>query len=157
MHAIYHDVNCFIKHAGQIQHMCTVRSGVLQGCPLASILFVLAMEPWCCMFNYTLNSKAIVELCADDIAIVFKNLRDMPVVHKLFELARRCAGLTLKTRKCVLVPLSAPLAPQTLENIRDFLQAQIPEWLSMRIASSAEYLGIWLGPDAQEHYWSSQL
>eukprot|EP00973_Karenia_brevis_P074321 10326108-Karenia_brevis.AAC.1 len=87
--AIYHDVHCFIKHAGQLQYMCVARSGVLQGCRLAALLFVLAMEPFCCLFNSAMCDRGVVELCADDIAIVFKSWFDMPIVYNIFELAKQ--------------------------------------------------------------------
>ena len=72
MHTIYHDVDCFIKHAGTLRYMCSVRSGVLQGCPLATELFLFAIEPFCILLNNTVGTQGIVELCADDIAIVLQ-------------------------------------------------------------------------------------
>ena len=46
--ACYHEVYMYIKHAGVAKFMCLVQSGVLQGCPLAALLFVVAMGP---LFN----------------------------------------------------------------------------------------------------------
>ena len=89
--------------------MCKVGCGVLQGCPLASVLFVLAIEPFCIMLNSAVNKRGIVELCADDIAIVLQSWFDLPSVHKVFEFARKAANLHLKSRKCFLVPVSARL------------------------------------------------
>eukprot|EP00973_Karenia_brevis_P046802 6493792-Karenia_brevis.AAC.1 len=73
------------------------------------------MEPFCCMFSAAMQLKGIVELCADDIAIIFQSWFDFPIVYDIFELARKVAGLTLKPRKCILVPLSAPLTPHLSE------------------------------------------
>eukprot|EP00973_Karenia_brevis_P088739 12307321-Karenia_brevis.AAC.1 len=115
------------------------------------------MEPFCCMFTTALNSAGIIQLCADDIAIVFQSWFDFPIVYNIFELADLIAGLKLKPRKCVLVPLAAPLSPHLIEVLRDFMRARVPKWAEFNIAASAEYLGIWLGPGAACHYWLSQL
>eukprot|EP00973_Karenia_brevis_P019080 2616097-Karenia_brevis.AAC.1 len=157
IHAIYHDVDCFIKHAGCMRYMCSVRSGVLQGCPLASELFLFSIEPFCILLNNTVHNQGIVELCADDIAIVLQSWLQLHAVHIIFQYAERCAGLKLKLRKCFLIPLAAPLSAHTIEIMRDYIRTRIPDWISFRITSSAEYLGIFLGPDAGCQYWSNQL
>eukprot|EP00973_Karenia_brevis_P045328 6278287-Karenia_brevis.AAC.1 len=137
--------------------MCKVGCGVLQGCPLASILFVLAVEPFCILLNSAVNNRGIVELCADDIAIVLQSWFDLPSVYKVFEYARRAANLHLKPRKCFLIPLSAPLTANLLEILKDFLRASIPNWIEFSISSHALYLGIWLGPTAGSMQWTSQI
>eukprot|EP00973_Karenia_brevis_P046499 6449363-Karenia_brevis.AAC.1 len=159
VHALYHDVHCFLKHAGQVRYMCQVRSGVLQGCPLAALLFVLALEPFVCMFQHTMYSQSIgvIAICADDISIVLKSWRDLIHVHCIFELAQQAAGLTLKPRKCFLVPLSAPLSLHVIDSLRCFLRENIPPWAEFNIAATAEYLGIWLGPGAAAHQWTAQI
>ena len=43
--ATYADVQCYLKHAGQTELICHVKSGVLQGCPASGILFVVALSP----------------------------------------------------------------------------------------------------------------
>ena len=100
--ALYDQCNTFIKHNGAILFLCQVRSGVLQGCPLASLLFVLTMEPFVQLFNNFLDSQQLGRtcLCADDVGIVFKSWFDLVKVFKVFYLAERAAGLKLKPRKC---------------------------------------------------------
>ena len=111
--ALYHEVYCFLVHAGQKEFMCQVRSGVLQGCPLAALLFVMTMEPFVLLFQKQIMQRELgtVSLCADDIAIVIKNLYDLIVVYIIFLKAQFAAGLTLNSTKCVIVPLSAPVSP----------------------------------------------
>ena len=42
---LYSDCNAYIKHHGQLDFLYVIRSGVLQGCPLAALLFVISAEP----------------------------------------------------------------------------------------------------------------
>eukprot|EP00973_Karenia_brevis_P066426 9233662-Karenia_brevis.AAC.1 len=104
------------------------------------------MEPFCIMLHSAVHNIGIVKLCADDISIVLQSWFNLPAVHKIFQVAEEVAGLTLKAPKCVLVPLSAPLSPRLIEVLRDFLRARVAPWAQFAISSSAEYLGIWLGP-----------
>ena len=157
MHAIYHHVQCFIKHAGSLRYMCLVRSGVLQGCPLASELFLFSIEPFCILLNNTVHNQGIVELCADDIAVVLQSWLKFHAVHNIFQYAERCAGLKLEIRNCFLLPLAASLSAHITEIIRDYIRTRIPDWINFQISSLAEYLGIFLGPDAGCQYWSNQL
>ena len=157
MHGIYHNVECFIKHCGQIQYMCRVKCGVLQGCPLASLLFVIAIEPFCIMLNSAVSNRGIVELCADDIAIVLQSWFDLPAVYKVFQLAGQAANLHLKPRKCFLIPLASRLTASVIEILKDFLRARIPFWLDFSSSSRALYLGIWLWPSAGAVQWLDQI
>ena len=144
-----------------------MQSGVLQGCPLASVLFVLAMEPFICLFQqllcpqphdgFNLSNRGVVTVCADDIAIVLQKWSDLPAVFRIFELARRAAGLSLKPRKCCIIPLSAPLTPHLIEVLRDFLVRYVPAWSQFNISDTAEYLGIWIGPAANSRQGVAQL
>ena len=90
--------------------MCMVQSGVLQGCPPAALLFVVAMEPFLILFQLSIVDAGlgIVKVCADDIAIVLKNISALCEVSKTFKIAEQVAGLILKTRKCFVIPLYAP-------------------------------------------------
>ena len=109
--------------------MCLVQNGVLQGCLLAALLFVIAMDPFVQLFNNAIDSMSVgvTCLCADDIAIALKSWAQLVDVYRIFLLARRAAGSTLQPIKCFLVPLSAPLSPHIISCVRDFLVANTPE------------------------------
>eukprot|EP00973_Karenia_brevis_P063364 8807284-Karenia_brevis.AAC.1 len=134
-----------------------VKSGVLQGCPLASVLFVLALEPFVCMLHSTIAGQGIIEVCADDIAVVLQSWIQLKDLYKVFQFAQSAAGLTLKPKKCVLVPLSAPLSPHLVSVLRDFLNSHSPPWAQFSITAAAKYLGIWLGPSSQVHSWNEPV
>ena len=76
-------------------HMCLVRNGVLQGGPLAALLFVIAMDPFVQLFHQAVDalSLGVTCLCADDIAIVLRSWSQLVDVYKIFTLARLAAGL----------------------------------------------------------------
>ena len=139
--------------------MCLVQSGVLQGCPLAAMLFVLGIEPFLCkMYDVVIHqSLGIVMACADNIAVVLQSIATPPALAEIFLAAERLAGLTLKPVKCFIVPLFAPCTPDTTMYIRDYLVQYRLAWKDFSITATAEYLGVWLGPAAATRNWSAQL
>ena len=79
----------YIKHAGMTRFVCFVKSELLQGCPLAALLFVIAMEPFLVMSRTMIEDAAlgVVRACADDLALVLKDFASLSIVHTIFELA----------------------------------------------------------------------
>eukprot|EP00973_Karenia_brevis_P073395 10196365-Karenia_brevis.AAC.1 len=67
------------------------------------------------------------------------------------------AGLALKPTKCFIIPLATPISAIVIQQIKDFLNAQIPAWQQFNITATAEYLGIWMGPSANTRQWTSQI
>ena len=47
---LYHQCNAYMKQGGLSMFMCIVKSGVLLGCPLASIIFILSIESFVQLF-----------------------------------------------------------------------------------------------------------
>eukprot|EP00973_Karenia_brevis_P026880 3707055-Karenia_brevis.AAC.1 len=136
-----------------------VKCGVIQGCPLGATLFVIGMEPFVRMFMARVEDPGlgIVRLCADDVGIVLKSWQSLTVVFHIFRAAEAAAALSLKPRKCTLVPLSSPLSLHVRSLISLFLSSHIPSWQGFKIESAAEYLGIWIGPDAAVHNWTASI
>ena len=120
----------YINHAGMAQFIRLVKSGVLQGCPLATLLFVIAMEQFLVMFNTAVESAGlgIVRACADDVALVLKDFSSFSIVYKIFKLAEIPAGLTLKVQKCFIISLATCSDSRLLQSLQKILRQNIPTW-----------------------------
>ena len=124
-----------------------VRCGVLQGCPLSGTLFALSAEPFLRHLKYEVQEKegGMVRACADDVGIAITALKSLLGAQQVFERAESLAGLTLKPKKCQLVPVCSVATPELEANIKCWLARWIPSWSTFAIASSGKYLGLWLG------------
>eukprot|EP00973_Karenia_brevis_P024196 3340554-Karenia_brevis.AAC.1 len=60
---------------------------------MASLLLVLALEPFCQLFRSSIDQKQIGHsgLCADDIGVVLKTWNDLSVLFKIFSKAHASA------------------------------------------------------------------
>jgi hypothetical protein len=88
--------------------------------------------------------------CADDAGACIKSLRDLGVFCKIFEAFRKASLLTLKPRKCIIVPLTVECSEANVAAIRMWLSEFLPDCTHFKILPTARYLGIYLGPLAGE-------
>ena len=144
---------------GEVRWIFSVLCGVLQGCPLSGSLFVIAIDPLLYQFHKKLCAPtlATVRACADDIGAVLKQLRNLVMLWKLFESFRKVSLLTLKPRKCILIPLTVDSSERNCIALKDWLREFIPEWAHFNIVSASKYLGIYLGPQAGAKQWIAPL
>jgi len=133
-------------------------SGVLQGCPASAFIFNLVLDPFLAMFEHALSVRArgVLRACADDIGVALRTLSQFKLMEPVFKLASKYAGLTLKPKKCVLIPL-VPMTPGLYDSIRKWLHNEIPDWSNFRIDHAGKYLGFMLGPSAMVQQWASPL
>ena len=83
-----------------------VLSGVLQGCPMSGFSFAVALDPFLRWLELVTAPWPLVciRACADDLGGVFPNIIALLHVIPVFEAAQKTAGLTLKPKKCNIVP-----------------------------------------------------
>ena len=142
-----------------LSFFCWIMSGVLQGCPLSGLLFVLILDPFLRAIEGQLESPglALTRACADDIGAVVYEISTLKIFHALFTILAKIAGLHVKDRKCVIIPIATRFAPHVVELFRDWLCANLPEWGSMAVVASGKYLGFALGPGAGASSWSGPI
>jgi len=93
------------------------------------------------------------EICrafADDLGMVLASLSSLKKVSSLFKILAAVSGMTLNIAKTVLIPLGGELSQAVVDRIREFLTKNIPQWSAVKITTHAKYLGVYVGPGADE-------
>ena len=150
---LYADNHHWVRLKGGTLRSVTIFSGVKQGCPLSPTLFILAGEAILQCLRQHLGPRDHISGYADDIAIVPQELfRTAPALASAFRRVAGVTGLDLNPRKCVMVPLWVR-APGRL---RPF-ESLVPCWRAFQVADNAKYLGVHIGPAAQQCRWTAAL
>eukprot|EP00973_Karenia_brevis_P056279 7827918-Karenia_brevis.AAC.1 len=98
--------------------------------------------------------RGLVRGCADDIGIVIKDISVLLDIQPCFALIEDATGLTLKQRKCVLVPCAVQFSEQAKAEILGWLRVHLIACCGFTIAAWAVSLGFAMGPDAQKHIFT---
>jgi hypothetical protein len=134
-------------------------SGVIQGCPASAFLFDVCIDPFLAALQHHIadRGRGIIRACADDIGAALADFRFLKYCYPVFVEAEKCAGLSLKPVKCVIVPTSHTLDVHIALRIKTWLQENIPDWINFNIKSAAIYLGFLLGPTAGSTQWDKLM
>ena len=154
--ALYAHCDVLLPVCGKLTSSFVIRAGVLQGCPLSGLLFVVAMEPFLNLVSSKLGDGEIVRACADDVLTVTKSVRSLRVVALAFEYFGEITNLRLKIKKVFLIPLGVPCTTEAIENFRDAVRAAIPSFSGASIQFHCKYLGFWIGPQSAHKKWVEQ-
>ena len=122
-----------------------IESGVMQGDPLAGILFVFILDPVLYLLYNTFEGPGhgYCRACADDIGVVLKDLSGLRPLSEAFNIIKQATALTSNIPKCILIPLNDTL---TYDFLYMWLRSNTPSSDSMHVDIFGEYLGILLGP-----------
>ena len=141
-----------IKTSTGLRFLFVAESGVMQGSPLSSLIFVIVTD---CLNNFLetlLCNEDLLRVYADDTALILKNLfMNGFRFAEAFDLVGRISALKLNGKKCVCIPLWSNFDKDL---IREFLSREIPFWKDFIIQGFGKYLGFQVGPEAGNREWT---
>ena len=148
----------YTKVQSDLVFLFILKTGVHQGCPLSGWIFAIIFDPFVRLFQQLIDyqDRGMVRVCADDVGAVVDGNASLNILFDILDLARRYAGLCLKEKKCIIVPIGGKFSLQAVENIRDWLCRSLPQWSRFEIQAAARYLGFWLGTAVADAQWSVQ-
>ena len=144
--ALYDNNDHYINFNGIFKYAFCVYSGVRQGCPLSSTIFILATD---CLNRYIsmLHSNDLFNAFADDTAIMVFNVWNIAEqLAEVFDDIELMACLAFNFKKCVLIPLWNG----NCDLIKNCLAFLVPQWAHFCVQFSAKYLGLFIGPGARD-------
>ena len=149
---LYRDNVHYWRFGGYTRPLFTVHSGVKQGCPFSTTLFVIVMDPFIAALSSSIGLSGCLRVYADDIALVLHSLvAQAPSVARLCILWLRIAALCIRHDKCVIVPLWT----RDLLRARTVVMECLPYWSDFAVALAAKYLGFYIGPEAHTSEWTA--
>jgi len=148
---LYRDNRHYWQFGGSLRALFTVRSGVKQGCPFSTALFVLAMDPFVAALAASIGPSGCLRVYADDIAIVLWRLTEQArFIDALFRRWTSISALRIRHDKCVVVPLWT----LDLFRARALVLEMVPFWGDFLVDLAAKYLGYYIGPEAHLREWA---
>ena len=155
--ALYKGNKLYAMFGGVRHFLYDILSGILQGYLASGSLFVLAIDP----FLRMLTSKLVgarTKAFADDLATMVRELRQTRIVAECFDRLSAITGLTLKPKKCKLLPLGAEFTNDRKAQIQAYIESDVPQWREFQITNSGEYLGFQVGhAGGTEASWKKPL
>jgi hypothetical protein len=136
-----------------------ILSGIIQGCPLAGTCFALGIDPFLVKFKLCIEDQGLgfIRACADDIGAVLRSAHSLTALASIFDEAEALSGLKLKMKKTNLIPLNATISDDDLQELKDWIKSNIPQWVDAQIVWSARYLGAYMGPKGASLMWNAPL
>jgi len=149
--ALYTNNIHFIRTNSGLLFVFVVYSGVRQGCPLSSVVFVLTTDCINMYLNKRLGDRDKLWSYADDIAALLYNYKySLDQLCNALNVIGSVSALNINCSKCVCIPLW----PGSLEEIQSSVCSEFPGVSNFSFAWSAKYLGFYIGPGANGLEWT---
>ena len=150
--ALYKNNLHFVRTSSGLKFVFVAESGVMQGSPLSSLIFVLVTD---CINRYLATLLGINDLLlayADDLALIIEHFFDHGVsLAEAFEFIGSICALRLNANKCVCIPL----CNKDRWHLYYHYLSSIPSWCEFMIKDHGKYLGFYVGPGALSCEWDS--
>lgn len=144
---------------GGVHELGEVTSGIAQGCPLAGVLFVSAMDPVGRRLHGALRTEraGMSRLCADDTAVILRAASFLSSLAPVFRDAGAFAGVRLRPSKCEVVLIGRKPSEGARMAVADEFERADVDWTNFRVMESGKHLGTFLGPTARGLSWRSPI
>jgi len=156
--ALYTDAKAIFVFNGTKHIIIRFKSGVLQGCPASGWLFDSGLDPFLVYFSTILENgrKGIVRACADDLSFALSRLKHLILLYPIYSAAAKHAGLTVHPKKSTIIPLIKK-DDYRYEQIRKWINKNIPSWSQLQVEDAAKVLGFYVGPGSGRLNWTGPL
>lgn len=151
---LYKDNHHYFNWKGKVHYAFCSKGGVKQGCPLSGILFAIALDPLIRYIMRSVSPRNTMQAYADDILMVVKCLwSEIETIAKCFIDIKKVANLGLNLTKTIVIPLWK----FEKDHVRTAIDALVPSWCNVAIASKGKALGLWIGPSAMLDSWAAPM
>ena len=120
-----------------------VDTGVPQGHPLASVMFILGIDPWIRRLAATLTPPSALALYADDVSMRHMCIADLAALEPHLAYAELGLGLRVHWEKFKVIPLG-PSSAEWQTSFEDIFPPTHP-LRHLQVTSEARLLGYWVG------------
>eukprot|EP00973_Karenia_brevis_P018125 2489252-Karenia_brevis.AAC.1 len=132
--ALYQDMVAYVSLKGKHIYFTVITSGVAQGCPLSGLLFAVASDVCIRLIQDAVHRKdqGIVRGCADDLAVLLKDVFGLLELCNAFQIIRDATCLTLKIPKCKFIPVSCAFDEVIQDKILRWIELNLPSWQGVK-------------------------
>ena len=153
--AVYTCTTCRFQVNGYHSTERTVTSGIRQGCPIAPLLFVLALEPLLRAIAAPDGPPGVVIVgdgvhvekrgvaYADDTTLYLRDRAGLTLALDIFERFARASGLCINRSKSSLVSLGMEPPAETVDGIPCLSPAASIRYLGIQVASGCAQVANW--------------
>ena len=159
LQSLYQDVYHQVRLHGRLYEGFPITTGIVQGDPLSSVIFVIALDPFLRLV-VTRIPRSPRHPCTthvgymDDLAFTLSEVEvELPVLLRLYALFEQVSHLCLNLDKCVFVPLWVT----SLAEAQDWLYTHVAAARGFQVSGTAKLPGIWIGPQTHGRNWDDPM